>query len=293
MSSVSRYADEHTLYVISGAASNRDLRATIVQAISKLERKTKTKYPCQIVTNLIYNREGEPYGFGYLYVTNPQIYHMLLGRNPDGSTREKIIDHSLEEAIDLFGDGKWLDWAEEADKIETVSLPSLMPLEPVKYTDKQKAAIKKLVDNVRAAKPQRLDPDQFDLKMCTFVLQAGHVKPVDDTKAPNILCARDIPDWLNSKDVYKKFRVFVKDQKKKSKKDGTELHYPLVTINKRHKLCFVEFDPLSRDAQFALLMTTKILFKNNPKSDSQGKSHPKPSQEKVLIFSHAFRSNKK
>nr|QBK92195.1 MAG: hypothetical protein LCPAC304_05420 [Pithovirus LCPAC304] len=290
MSSVSRYADTHTLYVLSGAARNEDLKNVVLGAVQNLEKKTRTKYPCRAITNLIYDREGVPYGFGYLHVSNPEVYHMLLGKNPDGSKREKVIDTSMDD-LDPCEPIEWFNWADSVEQhIHIVTLPSMLPLPPLPYTQHHKLLFKKMVTNIRESEKQHLDPDQFDPNMCTFQLYSGQVKPVPENRSPHILCARDIPEWLNPRDVYSVFRPFVTNATKRIRKRGkqgsVEIHYPLVTINRNNKLCFVEFDALTKDAQFALIMTTKVDFKANT-------SPTKRPLEKTLIFTHAFKSNKK
>ena len=289
MSSVSRYSDEHTLYIISGAARNEDLKAAVMRAIKFYEKKHGKKCPCEIITNLINDREGSPYGFGYLYLTNPQVYHMLLGKNPDGSERTEIIEKDLgylawSEDMD-FNDIPWFDWADAAEEIEIISLPPLMTLPSFKYRNEQKEQLKKLVEKLKASERKQLDPDQFDPVRCTITLDAGLVKPVDEKYSAHILCARDVPEWLTEKDVYHRFRTFV-SRKKKNERGKI---YPFVSINKKNRLIFVEFDATTRDAQFALLMTTKINFVYNSGSFRGGKTP----MSKTLIFTHAFRSNRK
>ena len=305
MSSVSRYADTHTLYVLSGAALNVDLKNVVLGAVRTLEKETRTKYPCKVITNLIYDREGVPYGFGYLHVSNPQVYHMLLGKNPDGSKREQVIDTSMDD-LDPFEPIAWFDWADSTEQhIHIVPLPSMLPLPPFPYTLHHKLLFEDMVTNIRESEKQHLDSDQFDPNMCTFQLYAGQVKTVPENRSPHKLCGQvmtsvdtsgsrrqkeDIPTWLNPRDVYNTFRPFVTNATKRIRKRGkqgsVEIHYPLVTIDRNNKLCFVEFDPLTKDAQFALIMTTKVVLKANT-------SPTKRPLEKTLIFTHAFKSNNK
>jgi len=282
MSSVSRYSYEHTLYVISGAARNEDLKASVLRAIKFHEKKTGKKYPCEVFSNLIYDREGVPYGFGYLYLSNPQIYHMLLGRNPDGSERTEIIEKDLgyiawKEDKDI----PWFDWADASEEIEIRQLPPILTLPSFYYRPEQKEQLKKLVENLKASDKKQLNPEQFDMKKCTFKLDAGLVKPVNEKYSPYTLCARKVPNWLTEKDIYKRFRPFVSNKKE----IGHGKLYPIVSINRKNQLVFVEFDPNTRDAQFALLMTTKIHFVY------RSNTH-KPINQ-TLIFTHAFKSNKK
>lgn len=285
MSSVSRYADEHTLYIISGAARNEDLKSAVFRAIKKYEKEHKQKLPCEIIANLIYDREGLPYGFGYLYLSNPQVYHMLLGKNPDGSERTEIVEKDVDylafsEDLDLK-EIPWFDWADAAEEIEIRSLPPLMTLPSFYYRKEQIEQLKKLVEKLKLSERKQLDPDQFNATICNFKLDAGLVKPVDEKYSAHILCAQGVPDWLTRKDIYNRFCKFV------SNKNNCGKTYPLISINKKNKMVFVEFDSNTRDAQFALLMTTKLNFEFTANFRSG-----KPRLNKTLIFTHAFRSNR-
>jgi len=289
MSSVSRYSDEHTLYVISGAARNEDLKSAVLRTIKIHEKKTGEKYPCEVIANLIYDRDGIPYGFGYLYLSNSKIYHMLLGRNPDGTDRTEIIEKDLgyvpwTEDMD-FEDIPWFDWADAAEEIEIRQLPPILTLPAFYYRPEQKEQLKKLLEKLKSSEKKQLDPEQFDLNKCTFKLAAGLVKPVDEKYSPCTLCAREIPDWLTEKEIYKRFRPFVSNKKRTDHGKS----YPIVSINRKNRLAFVEFDPNTRDAQFALIMTTKLSFVSQSGSFRSG--HRPLSH--TLIFTHAFKSNRK
>lgn len=288
MSSVSRYSDDHTLYVISGAARNGDLKSAVLRAIKSYEKKSGKRYPCEVISNLIYDKEGIPYGFGYLYVSNPQIYHMLLGKNPDGTERTTIIEKDLDyvawfENMEIQ-DVPWFDWADAAEEIEIKPLPPLITLSSFYYRPDQKEQLKKLLEKLNSSEKKHLDPEQFDLKKCTFKLDAGLVKPVDEKYLPHTLCARDIPHWLTEKDIYKRFRPFVSNKKR----SNSNKLYPVVYINRKNRLAFVEFDSNSRDAQFALIMTTKVNFVSPGNFRSGSKA-----LHQTVIFTHAFKSNRK
>lgn len=288
VSSVSRYDDRNTLHVISGAASNKDLRNAVIDSIASLERKTRKKYPSKVVANLVYDREGVPYGFGYLYVSNSEVYNMLLGKNCDGSAREKVIDRSLTEEFTFLQPTEYLDWVEESSKVNIEPLPSLLPLKPFRYTRHQKVIAKKLLSNLKEGCAIKIDPDLIDVNKCTFVVSPARVKPVDEDKyMKNMLCARGVPHWIEKHSVYNVFKDYAKNSSKpqsksKNKTTSHQKEYPIVTVNRKNKLCFVEFDPGTRDAQFALLMTKKVYFKNKRTSASH-----------TLVFGHAFKPKPK
>ena len=66
-----------------------DQNDILQKEIQKLghELPEKILLKCGIKVNLIVNKNGEYYGFGYIRVSNESVYWMLLGRNPDGSDR--------------------------------------------------------------------------------------------------------------------------------------------------------------------------------------------------------------
>jgi hypothetical protein len=137
-----------------------------------------------------------------------------------------------------------------------------MTLEPVKWTPAQAEAMKRL----RSCPPE--------VAKGNFILGPAIVKETRPEHIPNVLCSKNVPVWLKESQIRKYFRLY-----------SSHPHYPQVKIQRhRHKSCvFVEFDPATRDAQFALLMTTKSVF-----------SHPDPQKDekKVLIFAHAFKNSK-
>jgi hypothetical protein len=260
------YTDSHTLYVTSGPATNDDLRSSFLKALKRVA-KTLNKPSlarCQFEVNLIRDRDDNPYGFGYLYVSDPAVYHLLLGRNPDGTERVKIVDTSPPlSPIELLQHPlSEMDWVAEGQKICLQSLAPLMILDAVEWTLSQRDFLPRL----RSCPPE--------VEAGNFVLGPAIVKEIRPGHIPHVLCSKNIPPWLKESHVHKHFRLY-----------SSHATYPKVKIQRgRHKPCvFVEFDPASRDAQFALLMATKSVFKN---------PDPQSGETKVLIFAHAFKNAK-
>lgn len=288
MTSVSRYPDDHTLYVTSGASNNEDLVRNVSRALRTFEGTTKKKYPCDIISNLVFDRENVPYGFGYLYVSNTQVYNMLLGKNPDGSERTSIVEKKGKTVFTPDDGVEWIeDWSQDERELAVKELPKLLNPARHEYTPKQKITFQRLITKINSSEKQHIPPDYFHPDGCEFVFERAHVKPVSVQYSLNILCGRKIPVWLSPEIVYNIFRRFISDKRVKKKvrvkNRFTEVPYPVVTINRKSGLCFVEFNPLSRDAQFALLMTTKVVFRN----------HKKSSQSSVVMFTHSFKTKRK
>jgi len=287
MSGVSRYSDRHTLYVSTGAAGNEDVVRSITKALKQLERTSKKKYPCNIVANVIYDRDNIPYGFGYVYITNTQVYNMLLGKNPDGSDRTKIVEKESKSIFTPEDGVVWIeDWSQDERELEIEELPSLLVVPFHRYTREQASQFQKFYQKAKLREEKHRPKSPLSYDGFSFIFEKAHVKPVGEQYSLNILCGRKIPPWLNQKTVYNQFRRFVSDKrmkkKTKIKNRVAEVPYPEVTINRKKGLCFIEFNPLSRDAQFALLMMTKTVYAN-PRN---------PSQKSVIYFSHAFKSKR-
>jgi hypothetical protein len=97
---------------------------------------------------------------------------------------------------------------------------------------------------------------------------------------PNVLVARDVPEWVTEADMKMFFNLFVTDGKTKIKRkvDGRMIQdtYPFININRTLQKAFITFDPETYDAQFARIMSRKVEFS---KGDSQAKTC-------VLFFDH-------
>ena len=213
---------------------------------------------------------------------------MLIGKNPNGTERTKIVEKVGIKIYSPDQGTEWVDdWSQEERSMIVESLPKLLNPPNLKYTQEQKVNLQKLIARIRSSEKQHFDPDNFHPEISAFKFEQAHVKPLDEQYSLNILCGRRIPVWLDPESVYATFRPFITDKrvkkKTRAKKKFIEASYPVITINRKNGLCFVEFNPKSRDAQFALLMTTKVIFKNRNK----------PSQRAMVFFTHSFKSKRK
>jgi hypothetical protein len=278
-----RYYNTHTLLVRSGLATNEQLSKCISEAIKE------SNISCEFQTNLIVGRNGRYYGFGYLWVSNSQIYHMLLGKNYDGSDRIENREDpnwespskSLEQEIsEIAYDGCWANYVDLEEeirdrytpKILTINLPSLINVHPFYYTQDQKEIIRELAAEKRI---KGVIPDKY-----YFKFYPASVPLLDDNYCHNVLCCREVDNWITEKDLKRVFEKFSTDnQSKNTRKLNGKLimdTYPFITLNDR-KMAFITFDPKSYDAQFALQMTKKTIIERNNK-------------KALLIFSQSYKS---
>jgi hypothetical protein len=148
------YYNHHIIHVNCGVATmeqlNLEIHRAIQEAILKLGRPIETKFK----TNIIVDRGGRRYGYGYVWFTNPEVYYMLIGKKPDGSDNVEYREDSdwvppsdekpsLEASLSSYLPGKsWVEIAEEEDRymrpMLTIPLPPLMSLGEYQLDETQK-----------------------------------------------------------------------------------------------------------------------------------------------------------
>jgi len=301
-----KYYDNHTLYVTSGVAREEQLHAALRTAIKDREVRLNIeniteflkqkdinvnqdnyldlivkhglKYitiECDIKVNLIVNKNGEYYGFGYVRVSNEEVYWMLLGRNPDGT--ERVIEYPdpnwsppakteiLEENVTEMS---WFEIAQEEDKyihpVIKEDLGPLMVIPGYKYDVTQYKHLQEM------AIVDGKDPSKVPT-MGYFEFSRAYTRDLEPGKISNVLCAKQIPDWIPAVAFKNIFRSY---------STSNNIEYPTISITDNKKdgrMIFITFDPFTKDAMFSLLMTRKVRIK-----------HPDNSSLKcTVIFDHA------
>ena len=84
--------DTHTLFLKCDCASTKQIQDSMRESLKKYQNEHGVKLDCRWRVNVISNHEGELFGIAFVFVTNPAVYHMLLGKNPDGSDRVEFVD---------------------------------------------------------------------------------------------------------------------------------------------------------------------------------------------------------
>ncbi len=278
-----RHYNPHILYVESGIANPDQLVSAIKQAISETSKKLNRPIDTKFKVNLVMDRTGKKYGYGYIWFTNPEVCYMLTGKNPDGSERFEYQDDPnwippaepkpvffVNFEIPYSG-RSWADIAEEEEEIEKaytcpkikVPLPPLMTLPEYEYTPEQKS-----------------DPSVVGSKG-RFIVSPAYVGELDSKYCPNILCGRNIPSWVSEIDLKDIFRPYASNptSQVRRKVNGVNIldTYPFVMINDK-RVAFITFDPKTHDAEFALLMCRKVDFEKND-------------EKYIVVFNHSYRSS--
>lgn len=306
-------ADKHTLYIKCNYASEKQIYDALNAGLTKYQYDNKiTDLNCRFRVNYITNKEGEPLGLAFAFFTDSAIYHMILGRNPDGS--ERIIEYddpswtapAKDQSINENGWGttskysKIVSWADETEaaeeeerkntcpKIRTV-LPPLIIIPPVMLTNSQ---IEEKRQEIIEDNEGKLD---FDPKMVRvareeyLTIEEAMVKPLESKFIPNILKASNVPEWMNVRHLKSIFSPYVSDSTTNQKRivHGTTLiePYPFINFSEKDdkRSVFMIFDPDTTNARFALHMQMKTTIRD--KIDNVPRSS-------VLIFHHAFKTDR-
>jgi hypothetical protein len=176
------------------------------------------------------DRNGNLFEFAFVYLTSSEMYHIVLGRNPDGSDRVE----SVETAAPLcFGSpSTWgsSNWADEVDSQETVRLPPLVELEEYHYNQQQRALLEAKGSSDTTGR---------------LVVSPAYVPDVDERYCPYVLKSSTPPSWVKVEDVSKAFAPY-------SSTPG----YPTIRIAGQG--VYVTFCSGTREAQFALHMMRKL-----------------------------------
>jgi len=289
---MAKYFDTHTLYTKCDCASVEQIRTAFNEALTKYQKENGVNLNCRYRINLLTDREGNSFGTAFIFVTNSEVYHMLLGKNPDGSDRIEYMDDpsweppkdnemvnesgwtSVTDSLD-YSNMSWADICDEEEEFErqkeeeekrfvcpqiAIELEPLMTLPPYKLTPQQ------IEDKKYKIIQENEGKEDFDPSLVTipeyayFGVDRAMVIPVDPKFMPNILKTQNVPDWITKEDLKAQFTPYASDsrtiQERTIKGRRVEETYPFVNINEG-RVAFIIFDPSTHDAQFALHMMKK------------------------------------
>lgn len=135
--------DVHTIFLGCPGATEQQIREVFGAALAQY--RSHTPLECYFRVNLVKNGAGQSYGMAFVFVTNPAVYYMLFGRNPDGTARVRYIDDPnwiSPKSSPIPGSSvrarspspmisnSWADWIDELDEPEpTASGPPQIKIE--------------------------------------------------------------------------------------------------------------------------------------------------------------------
>lgn len=297
-----RYHDTATIFCDSGVATEEQVGDSLKEAIKQAEEILGYETNCRYKVNLIVDKDGKYFGFGYIRVSKPEIYWMLLGRNPDGTER-----------IEEYPDPDWVppspkqntenenkSWVERIEEEEAYIQPkikkNLHPLITVPGYSYDQDQMEHLRD-LEKEKGEAADIKNIP-SIGYFEISRAYATDPPAGMIRNRICARNVPDWVPIEAFKGIFSPYVSEENRGKKgtiyvgnKEITDT-YPIVNFvesnsnnnnnKKSGKIVFVTFDAHSKDAIFCLLMTKKTRIVN-PKNKNQ---------KTTLVFMHAYDNQK-
>lgn len=238
---------EKFLYMYTGELEADEISALVRKGIDRyistlplteVEKKQKRRY--NFLVNVVEDKEYNKMKFSYGWISDPGLFHALLGRNEDGTPRVEIIDdpdwEEPEEVPLTLNSG--MDWGatvwDECPQIRK-ELPPLITVDPYYDKDKEEHTI-----------------DFFPAKL----RHKSHSK--------NEIFSKNIPPSITTNFLENYFRQFCSDKTKHFVKKKKEyVTYPLIKIGEWNgkRNCTVEFSPLDKDlAPFVLSMCKKLQY---------------------------------
>jgi len=232
---MTEYYDNHTLY-LSTFENKETIKSVINSCINEISKKLGVKFNYKININVVKNRQDESIGVVYVWISDPKVYNVLLGKNLDGSKRTETIknpDWNIEKSPS-FASKSGSSWADivEFDELEFIEkeLPPLFE-NPIKYSKEE---------------------EQLELE-----IRAAYVQQAPTEKIENVLISTDIPSWVTVSDIQKEIQDYIKI--------SGEVKYPEIVINQQRVL-FLNFRKGTKDAQFFLCMSMKIQITKRDKN---------------------------
>jgi len=271
MATEKKYLDKHTLYVLTGAATHEQFDKSVKSAIAKSGLKSAYE------VNIVINRDGKRLGFGYVRFSNTILYHLLDGKNADGSKRvekrpnpnyvprkETVEEKSAKLVLDSKAIseqkakiGKWADVEdddeEEDNKFLYKNLPALLTLEPFKLTEQQ-------LEDAKNKPKDGWDQNEDIEEYGKFIVNGGaFVKEQRDDYYHDQLYIQRLDNKVTPEMLRNHFVKYNTNSSAKIR--GRP--YPdvrIMTNNSQGRSAYIAFNPNTRDAQFAMLMCHKTML---------------------------------
>lgn len=233
-----RQYNNRCLYVLTGPCNHEQVATVMSRLVLDFERITGNK--CFYDINLPVAYDGKPRQCAYIYLSNPEFYHVILGKNPDGSER-----------IEYYDDPEWIcpereeksfnNWADELEEEDKYICPQLTrvlpPLLEVPNVQLNASQIAWMADTYPAQ-----DPSIF-----TVVFESAFVLPVNPPYVHNKIVCGGIEPWMTDADIR---RIFGKYSTSKNKKDFPRL-------DRFSNRAIITYDPKTTDGQYAMIMARK------------------------------------
>lgn len=126
-----------TLYVKSDIAHPHQIKECFAAAIEQARKIYGRDFTSTIDVNLVKSRGTTYLGYAYVNLSNPSLYYLLIGMNPDGTSQS--VDDTLtpSEKEHLLKFKSWADYMDEYEKITEGKIKPKISLPPFKYDEEQ------------------------------------------------------------------------------------------------------------------------------------------------------------
>jgi hypothetical protein len=256
---INKMIHRNYIYVQSHLATNKQiteaLNKTFIKYESELEGISK-----EFEANIITKPDGTTYGYGYLWVRDEKLYYMLLGKNKDGS--ELYIE---EEDENWKPDPKVIEERQKLmyGTIENKSWYEIMIMEEELDEKLKRPKIKKVVTS--PISQVKYEYNEIQKKIDTtksednFIFSQAIIRRKEDNYITYKLFSPIVNKNVTEDDLRKVFCKFSTSNYKNGE------FYPQITIDKKRQnnTVTIKFDPMTNDGLFALLMTRKIVIRDN------------------------------
>lgn len=270
-----RFNNEHLLYIDCGVATASQIVECLKNGLRSFSRKLHRALHSQIRVNVVQRDNGQMMGYAYVWVTNKEVYHALIGNNIDGTPRIRNIrdphwkEGTSEQIAELNRklevETNWADIDELSTEIENLTacptisekLPPLITLKPCKYTTEQRNKL--LLDhNTNNEEKKTLDDIPLTV-MCK--VERGYVNNVRQGYSRDTITCKKVPLWVTPMILKQIFEPYIenKDIQATRRVGGKKMigRYPLIHIT-RAQVAYICFDDESNDASFSLAMCMRL-----------------------------------
>lgn len=260
-------SDEHTLTIKVHPVVTQEQLCKALETAFTQAKKLSPEYNTTYLINSV-KKKGVRTGRSYVWLGNSKVYHMILGRNPDGTRRVKSYEDPNWVApevkpFDPFNIDPNISWADLADDEELQQAPIIEEQFPPLIT----------------VPPIVLDPTQQSqheekATQVSVYIEAALAHDVDEGLSHNTLRSSALLPFMDEKTIKKEFQCFSTSKNTinirvgKGKKDLIKETYPQVKIithktpRGEERTAYVTFDSATRDASFAFHMMRQKEYTN-------------------------------
>ena len=249
-------SDEHTLTVKVHPVVTQEQLCAALQAAFTSAATLGSEYQTRYLINMV-KKKGVRTGRGFVWISNAKVYHMILGRNPDGTRRINRYEDPnwVEPEFNPFAPSSSTSWADMLDEEEAMKapiieehLPPLIAIPSIKLTPEQQSHHEEKATQV------------------SVHAEAALAHAVEVGLSHNVLRSSAVPAEMDEKFIKAEFQCFSTSKTTfpirvgKAKSDVIHETFPYVKIvNHRtprgeERVAYITFDSATRDASFAFHM---------------------------------------